>query len=542
MEVLAAESTPGLGEADKKDKAGDKLEEEPPCQNAGGGDVEKRDEAGDKPKEEPPCQNAGGGDVETQTKELATAATPEVTPFSVLWVAYLCVFVDFLGLAISIPILPYFTLELPWDSNFICPSCPQDASVTDFSVEGRCGEIEGCGTAIDVGMTSTAFAGGQILGNFLMSRASDRVGRKLIIMISLACSALGYMWCGLAPNLYHLYAARVFSGIAGGTLPVVQAMVLDVTGDPRERPKYFGLAGACLGMGFMIGPALGAFFAAVLDKRAALFSPCFIAATVLVVGALKIQETRPAGGICGPRSPKAAAVESEGAAKFAAFMAAIPGGPPAAVEMSATQLPRTVYACALALTLSAFSFTSMTSMTALTWPIAYNLGPQELGIFLMFVGCVGIFNNVVVIKKLAARFGPERVVIAATLVQCVGITSYTFIDLIDPGNMWIFAPYILFFTACICVPWDMQMANLITIAGNSVPPELRGMTTGLVASGMSLGMALCPIVSGPLFMSDILVFEHAYGRFSHSPWVVGGVMNIAEFFLLLAVVGCSRKK
>jgi len=502
------------------------------------GESEIKDQPG---VEAPPLQSASGDDVETQTKKPATVETQSVTPFSVLWVAYLCVFVDFLGLAISIPILPYFTLELPWDSNTVCPSCPQDASITDFSVEGRCGEIEGCGTAIDVGMTATAFSGGQILGNILMSRASDRVGRKGIIMISLACSALGYMWCGLAPNLYHLYAARVFSGIAGGTLPVVQAMVLDVTGDPRERPKYFGIAGACLGMGFMIGPALGALFASVLDKRAALFSPTFIAAIVILVGALKIHETRPAGGICGPRSSKAAAVESEGAATFAAFMAALPGGPPAAVEMSATQLPRTVYACAFSLCLAAFSFASMTSMTALTWPIAFNLGPMELGIFLMFVGCVGIFNNVVVVKKLAARFGPERVVLAATLVQCVGITSYTFIDLIDPGNIVIFAPYIVFFTFCICVPWDMQMPNLITIAGNSVPPELRGMTTGLVASGMSLGMAMCPIVSGPLFMSDVLSFEHGYGRFSHSVWVLGGAMNIIEFCVLLAFVGCGRK-
>jgi MFS family permease len=493
---------------------------------------------------EPQLPYDGGkatADMAGDIKGDAAMPGDAASPLSVLWIGYLCVFVDFLGIAISIPILPYFTLELPWDSDTACPSCPQDASAVDFATEGRCGEIDGCGTAFDVGMTNTAFAAGQILGNFLMSKLSDRIGRKPIIMISLLCSALGYMWCGLAPNLYHLYFARIFSGIAGGTLPVVQAMVLDVTGDPRERPKYFGLAGACLGMAFMIGPAVGAVFAALVDKRAALMSPTFIATLVVLIGFLKIHETRPAGGICGPRSERARIVHEEGAAQFAATMAEASEDSLATRDKPSVRLPRLVYVCTSAMVLSSFSFSTMTAMCALTWPISYNLGPTELGIFLMGIGCVGIFNNVVVIKRVAARFGPLRVVLVSSLVQCLGITSFTFIDLLDPGSMVIFIPYVIFFTACIIIPWDMQMPNLITIAGNSVAPEIRGMTTGLVASGMSLGMALAPMVAGALFMTDFLSLEHAYGTFSHSVFVLGGVMSIVEFVLLIAFVGCTQK-
>jgi len=485
----------------------------------------------------------GKAAAEMAVERKGDAAMPgdAASPLSVLWIGYLCVFVDFLGVAISIPILPYFTLELPWDSGTVCPSCPQDASTVDFATEGRCGEIDGCGTAFDVGMTNTAFGMGQILGNFIMSKLSDRIGRKPIIIISLLCSTLGYMWCGLAPNLYHLYFARIFSGIAGGTLPVVQAMVLDVTGDPRERPKYFGLAGASLGMAFMIGPAVGAAFAALVDKRAALMSPTFIATLVVLIGFLKIHETRPAGGICGPRSQKARTVHEEGAAQFAATMAKASAETLAAGDKPTVRLPRLVYVCALAMALASFSFSTMTSMCALTWPISYNLGPKELGIFLMGVGCVAIFNNVVVIKRLAARFAPLRVVLVSSLVQCLGVTFFTFIDLLDPGSMTTFIPYIIFFTACISFPWDMQMPNLITIAGNSVAPEIRGMATGIVAAGMSLGMALAPMVAGALFFTDFLSLEHAYGTFSHSVFVLGGVMNLFEFVLLIAFVGCTQK-
>jgi len=354
-------------------------------------------------------------------------------------------------------------------------------------------------------------------------------------------SSLGYLWCGLAPNLYHLYAARIFSGIAGGTLPVVQAMILDVTGDPRERPKYFGLCGACLGMAFMIGPALGAALAALFDKRAALFSPVLVALVVVLVGFFRIHETCPAGGLCGPRSALAKQVYDESTAMFAAELASAPGGPPSEPDASMKKLPRKVYVCAGAMVLSSLSFNVMTSMTALTWPIAYNLGPTELGIFLMWIGIVGIFNNVVIVKNLVARFGPEKVALACSLVQCLGITFYTFFDLLDPGNMVIFIPYAIFFTTCICMPWDMQMPTLTTIAGNCVAPELRGAATGLVASGMSLGMAVSPVVAGALFTIDTLSFEHAYGRFSHFAWLLGGAMNVLEFVLLLAFVGCGKK-
>jgi len=484
------------------------------------------------------------GDSDKAKDGVDAADVPSI--FSVLWVALLCVFVDFLGLAISIPLLPYYTLELPWDASTQCPSCPQDASVTDFSIEGRCGEVEGCGTALDVGLCMSAFYGGQIVGNLFMSWLSDRVGRKVIIMISLAGSALGYLGCGLAPNLYWLYTARTFTGIAGGTLPVVQAMILDVTGDPRERPKYFGIAGACLGLAFMVGPGLGAGFAVLINKQAGLMSPAIIALSVIIVGFFRIHETRPTGGMCGPRSAAAAAVHDDGAAKFGAFLASLPAGPssgpPAAKGSSDKSLPKTVYACAMAMALASFSFTSMTSMTALSWPIAYNLGPGELGIFLTVVGALGIINNVVVIKFLAAKIGSERVVLIASLVLGFGISSYTFIDLADPGNTLIFIPYLFFFFLCICVPWDMHMPNLITIAGNAVPPHLRGRTTGLVASGMSFGFALCPLAAGPLFGSDVLRLEHEYGSFSHIIWIICGVVSVVEFILLAVVVGCGRKE
>jgi hypothetical protein len=317
-------------------------------------------------------------------------------------------------------------------------------------------------------------------------------------------------------------------------------MILDITGDPRERPKYFGLCGAMLGMAFMVGPGLGAGLAAGLGKQWGLCAPAIIASIVIMVGIFKIHETRPKGGICGPQSAAATTFHDASAAEFGAFMASIGGGGPP--QQEAPGLPKVVWACAGAMTLGAFSFTSMTSMTALTWPLAYNRGASELGLFLTFVGAIGIFNNVAVIKRVIAKIGPEKTILTASLVLGIGISSYTFIDLLAPGNEFLFYPYLLFFTLCICIPWDFHMSTLIVIAGNHVAPHLRGKTTGLIAAGMSLGFALCPLVAGPLFDGETLRIEHEYGSFSHLMWLLCGCLNIVEFCVLASFAGFVKKE
>ena len=122
----------------------------------------------------------------------------------------------------------------------------------------------------------------------------------------------------------------------------------------------------------------------------------------------------------------------------------------------------------------------------------------------------------------------------------LGISLYTFIDLLDPGNGNLFWLYAVFFLCFISVPYSYHMPVLVNIAGESVPPQLRGKATGLVAASMSLGFAVCPIVSGPLFRSEALRLEHAYGSFSHIMWVICGFVNLIEFVVLWRWVGCGR--
>lgn len=90
-----------------------------------------------------------------------------------------------------------------------------------------------------------------ILGNL-----SDAYGRRPIILISLLGAGLDNLLMAFAPSLGWLFVGRLVAGITGANIAAANAYIADVT-PPEERAKNFGLLGACFGVGFVVGPALG---------------------------------------------------------------------------------------------------------------------------------------------------------------------------------------------------------------------------------------------------------------------------------------------
>ena len=182
--------------------------------------------------------------------------------------------------------------------------------------------------------------------------------------------------------------------------------------------------------------------------------------------------------------------------------------------------------------LAAFSFTCMTSMTGLVWMILFNFGPTELGIFLTGVGVLSIFVNVFGVKTAIKHIGAPRTIAIACILQTIGIAGYTFIT-----PFWIHA---IFFVCTINVGFSFSLPTLLQIATPAVPPGLRGKATGIIAGAMSVGFSICPLISGPLFQSDILRLKHDYGSFSHIMWLIGGCIGLIELCLLLRFVGVAK--
>jgi len=100
------------------------------------------------------------------------------------------------------------------------------------------------------------FSAMQFIASPILGSLSDRFGRRKVILVALAGSAIDYVVMGLAPTLAWLFVARIISGATAGSLAACNAYVADVT-PPEKRAQGYGLLGAAFGLGFVIGPAIG---------------------------------------------------------------------------------------------------------------------------------------------------------------------------------------------------------------------------------------------------------------------------------------------
>ncbi len=87
----------------------------------------------------------------------------------------------------------------------------------------------------------------------------DRIGYRMLYMVSLVVFTLGSVLCGIAWNLPSLIVARVIQAFGGGAVtPTGMAMITEVFA-PEERGKAMGIWGMGVIMGPAVGPTIGGY-------------------------------------------------------------------------------------------------------------------------------------------------------------------------------------------------------------------------------------------------------------------------------------------
>jgi MFS family permease len=178
--------------------------------------------------------------------------------FATIWIA---VAIDLIGFGIVLPILPIYAKRFHT-------------------------------SAFEATLLVAVFSAASFLCSPLWGRVSDRFGRKPVLIVSLAGTAVGSLVTGLAGGLSLLLVGRIVDGASGASVAVAQAATADLS-SPAERPRLFGLLGAAFGVGFVAGPALGS-LAALGGPRLPFFLAAGIAAVNTVVAVRRLPETRPA--------------------------------------------------------------------------------------------------------------------------------------------------------------------------------------------------------------------------------------------------------
>lgn len=134
-----------------------------------------------------------------------------------------------------------------------------------------------------------AFAAASFVFSPIWGRVSDRIGRKPLLILSLAGTCIGSLLTGVAGGIALLYVGRVVDGISGASVSVAQAAVSDVAA-PSERARLFGLLGAAFGLGFVVGPALGA-LAALAGPSVPFYAAAALAGVNALVAIRRLPET-----------------------------------------------------------------------------------------------------------------------------------------------------------------------------------------------------------------------------------------------------------
>jgi len=175
--------------------------------------------------------------------------------FGTIWTA---VAVDLVGWGIVLPILPIYAKRFHTSS-------------------------------FDAALLVAAFSAASFVFSPLWGRVSDRFGRRPVLLVSLAGTAVGSLLTGVAGGFTLLMVGRIVDGASGASVSVAQAAAADLA-RPEDRARLFGLLGAAFGLGFVAGPALGA-IAALSGPRLPFYVAAAIAAANTLVAFKRLPET-----------------------------------------------------------------------------------------------------------------------------------------------------------------------------------------------------------------------------------------------------------
>jgi len=282
------------------------------------------------------------------------------------------VFVDMVGFTMVLPLLPFYATR-----------CGASASV--------------------VGLLVAIYAFAQFVTAPLWGRASDRWGRRPMILFGLMAAAAAYVLFGLAEALWILFASRLVQGMGAGINGVVQAYVADAV-EPAERAKALGWLTAATSAGVAIGPVMGS-AAANISREA----PGFFAAALCILNVLSAwrwlpearRETIPPAEAGAPAAPRTSLGRS---------------------FWDVVRHPRSALSSLIWIyTFGMMAFLAMNTVLALHLKESFGFTEQTIGYFFAPIGVVSLVMRAVVLGPAVRRFGEVGVTRLGALSLVVGL-------------------------------------------------------------------------------------------------------------------------
>jgi DHA1 family tetracycline resistance protein-like MFS transporter len=371
-------------------------------------------------------------------------------------ILFLIVMIDLIGFGLVIPLLPFYAVRFA--------ASPQEVTIL-----------------------MAVFSLMSMLTAPIWGRLSDRVGRRPVLMVSMAAAALAYLWLGFATALWMLFAARALAGVCAGNIAAAQAYIADVT-TPENRARGMGMIGAAFGLGFIIGPALGGMVAgndmATADMRSPGLIACGLSAAAFLGVVFLLKESLPANLPERPRRSRLTALRA---------------------ALGRKALARLLVVFFLAI----LAFAGMEATFAL-WAMGppFGWGPAKIGYLFAYVGLLSAVMQGGLIGRLTARFGEEKLLLGGLCSIAAGL-------LILPLARGL--PVLMIATTELALGMGAMQPSLNSLISRRSGAAEQGEVMGVAQSVGSLSRVLGPVLAGALFA----------GLGSSSPFFVGTILVVA---------------
>ena len=357
---------------------------------------------------------------------------------------FMIVFVDVLGLGITIPVLPLFA-------------------------QNQLGA-----SAMQITVLTSIFFTAQFFAAPWLGRMSDRVGRRPVLIFSQIGTLTALLMNALAPTLFFLYLSRVIDGITGGNITVAQAYLSDVT-EEKQRTRGMGLISAAFSLGFIFGPAFGGLLAAQFGPRVPFFAAAFFSlATILLTTFLLPEsltpERRKHDHAAAQLTPKRSQWE----------LMRVPGVALLLLIAFGTQF-------------SFFSFQTIYVLWSeqLIFPgQSQAFVTQAISIILTFIGIFGVITQVWLVGPLVKRFGEVNLVTVGNAMRAVSFALLALLPVLLS---------VVVIIPVLSIGGGIALPSLIALLTFAAPPNARGGVIGLNQSANALGSILGPLLAGFLF-------------------------------------------
>ena len=372
------------------------------------------------------------------TEDQRTLPSGMTERLAVIFV-FLTVAIDVIAFGIVGPVLPGLIMEL---------------TQTDIS-----------GAAVWSGVLLFTYALMQFLFAPIIGNLSDAIGRRPVLLLSLAALSVDFVLMALAPNIWFLLIGRALAGIFGATAVTANAYIADIT-PPEERAGRFGLLGAAWGIGFIVGPILGGLLGDI-DLRWPFYAAAIIAFLNFIYGTLVLPETLP----------------KDNRREFSLARANTFG--------TFNELRKFPHIPILlgALILYYLAHDSLPAVWSWVNIEKFDWEAREIGYSMAAFGIATSLVMAFLTPVATRRLGTFRTTIIGLVSGIVGFTVFA----VAPTEL------ILFSAVPIFALWGMVMPSLRAIMSTMVPDNAQGELQGALTSLMSLTAIFAPLVMTGLF-------------------------------------------